>query len=583
MSDIIRLLPDSIANQIAAGEVVQRPASVIKELMENSVDAGATKIKVIVQEAGRQLIQIIDDGKGMSPADVRLSVERHATSKITTSDDLYTLQTMGFRGEALASIAAVAQVEILSRRPEDEVGTKLHVDASVIRRCEPEAASVGTSVAVRNLFFNVPARRNFLKSNSVELRHLMDEFIRLALSHPERSWMLVHGDEVVFDLQPSKLAQRIVTIFGKHYQQQLAACQEEAAGISVRGYVGRPELARRSRSEQFLFVNNRFIRNNSIHFAVMSAFEGLMPQGSYPFYVLFINLDPRSVDVNVHPAKTEIKFTDERSVHSIVRVAVRHALGIHQLAPPIDFGANINMDQQWNQAPRQAMDIIQDERKLSPQERNNLEHWQSLMPTQSAVNPLFTATSPASAGERLLFQFQNQFILREVSNGLMVIDQQSAHERVLYDRYSAMLSGSAGESQQLLFPLTIDVSATDAVLVQEILPELRKLGFQIEIFGKQNFILTGTPPETASREREVLDGIIAQFKEGADGFADNKGDQLVRVLARRAAVRRGAALTREEQEALVKGLFSSPNPAITPDGRPTFFIFETSQMAGHFS
>jgi len=582
MSDIIRLLPDSIANQIAAGEVVQRPASVVKELLENAVDAGAAKVKVIIQEAGRQLIQVVDDGKGMSPADVRLSIERHATSKITASEDLFALRTMGFRGEALASIAAVAQVEIRTRRPEDETGTILAVDASTVRRQEPEACQPGTSVTVRNLFFNVPARRNFLKSNPVELRHVLEEFTRMALARPELALMLVNGDEVLFDLQPARLGQRIVAVFGKNYQQQLAALEDDAGSIAVHGYVGRPELARRTRSEQFIFVNNRYIRNAYLHHAVLSGFEGLLPEGTYPFYVLFINIDPKHIDVNVHPAKTEIKFTDERAVYALVRVAVRKALGVHQFSPAIDFSADVNLGERLQQSPASAIETVRQELMGDHRQQNNLRHWETLMDTGNPQQGLNLPVSETPV-ERVMFQFQDQFIIREVSNGLMVINQQAAHERVLFDRYLSALSGNNSASQQLLFPLTLDFSAADATLVQSMLNELGQLGFRLEPFGKQNFLLNGAPPETASREREVLEGLLEQFKSNRDQLRLDLRENLARSLARRAAIRQGQRLTRDELEAIVRGLFSSSSPSLTPEGRPTFFIFETGQMTGFFN
>lgn len=583
MTDIIRLLPDAIANQIAAGEVVQRPASVVKELLENAVDAGAKSIRVIIQEAGRQLIQVIDDGKGMSPSDTRLSIERHATSKISTAEDLFALRTMGFRGEALASIAAVAQMEIRTRRAADELGTVLQVDGSVVRRQEPEACPIGTSITVRNLFFNIPARRNFLKGNPVEMKHIVEEFTRFALAWPGLALMLVNGDEVVFDLPPAKIGQRIVALFGRSYQQQLAECQEEVGSLRLSGYVGRPELARRTRSEQFLFVNNRYVRNPGMHHAIMSGFEGLLADGSYPFYVLFLEIDPRQVDVNVHPAKTEIKFTDDRSVYNVVRVAVRRALGVHQLVPPLDFGANVNLGSGINLDPQGFFAGIRDEQEQRQQ--SNLDHWQSLMPVDSSqpAPRLFTDDAPVATGPRVVFQFQNRFIIREVSNGLMIIDQQAAHERVLFDRYQNLFGAGNGASQQLLFPLALDFSPADFVTLESMMEELTQLGFRMEPLGKQNISLSGIPPEAASREKEVLEVLIEQFKANGSRPELSIRENISRSLARGAAVRSGQPLTREEVDSLIRGLFSSPSPTITPDGRPTFFIFEAGQMAGFFN
>ena len=590
MQDIIRLLPDSIANQIAAGEVVQRPASVVKELVENSLDAGADNIRVIIRDAGKQLIQIIDNGKGMSPTDVRMSIERHATSKITSADDLFALKTMGFRGEALASIAAVAQLEIKTRQKDAELGTCLLVEGSTIKKQEPESCPVGTAVSVRNLFFNIPARRNFLKGNPVELRHIIDEFIHLSLSHPSVAFMLVHGDEIIYDLQTSKIGQRIVALFGKSYQQQLAACDEEAGSVKVSGYVGRPELARRTRSEQFLFVNNRYFRSNYLHHAVMSGFEGLLPDGSFPFYALFLEVDPKHIDVNVHPAKTEVKFIDERTVYTVIRVAVRRALGLHQITPALDFTANINLDQQLSGGQGPSKTAFFGEHPFRVQKDN--ADWEKLfteIPQRSPVQPNqqgllgLPEQHSARTSDRVRFQFQDQFIIREVSNGLMVIDQQAAHERVLFDRFLTRMKSGAGKAQQMLFPLALDFSPSDFSLMVGLMPEFEKLGFKMEVFGKTTLLFSGAPAETTSREKEVIEGLLEQYKVNAEVFDLPIQENLAQTLAKKAAVKRGQRLGMEEIDALISGLFSSNNPGFTPDGRPTFFIFESSRMAEFFN
>jgi DNA mismatch repair protein MutL len=373
MHDIIHLLPDSIANQIAAGEVVQRPASAVKELMENALDAGATSIRLLVKDAGKTLIQVMDNGSGMSETDARMSLERHATSKIKTADDLFRLRTMGFRGEALASIAAVSQFEMKTRMAHQELGTHLVVEASEVKSQSPAACEKGTSISVKNLFFNIPARRNFLKSNPVEMRHIIEEFQRQALAHPTLSFSLYQNDEVVYDLPPAKLSQRIVALFGKSFQEQLAPCKEETDQVRVTGYIGRPESARKTRGEQFIFVNQRFTRNNYLNHAVTAAFEGLLPENSFPFYVLFIELDPKHIDVNVHPTKTEIKFDDERAVYAVVKAAVKQALGAHNLAPAIDFQADINLVERLQAAPLKTE--YADEQFAHSLKRSNLEQW----------------------------------------------------------------------------------------------------------------------------------------------------------------------------------------------------------------
>src|SRR5882672_8152343 len=394
MPDIIQLLPDSIANQIAAGEVVQRPASAVKELMENAIEAGAEKITVIIKEAGKTLLQVIDDGAGMSETDARMSLERHATSKIRTAEDLFTLRTMGFRGEALASIAAVSQMEMRTRLGHHELGTLLVVEGSEVKKQEPVACEKGTSISVKNLFYNIPARRNFLKSNPVELRHAIDEFQRLAMAHPEIAFSFIQGDAAVLDLNPAKLSQRIVALFGKSYQEQLAPCQEETTLIKVTGYIGRPESAKKTRGEQFLYVNHRFIRSNYLHHAVMNPFEGLLQDNSFPFYVLFIEIDPKHIDVNVHPTKTEIKFDDERAVYAVVRSAVRQALGAHNLSPALDFIGDVNMVSKLNTSQPLTKEQYYEEQFGNSLQRSNLSNWEKLFETEGTNSRLFSSPAP---------------------------------------------------------------------------------------------------------------------------------------------------------------------------------------------
>lgn len=588
MADLIRLLPDAIANQIAAGEVVQRPASCIKELMENAVDAGATRIQVIVREAGRQLIQIIDNGKGMSATDVRMSIERHATSKISKTEDLFTLQTMGFRGEALASIAAVAQVEIKTRQPEDELGTILLVEGSVIKKHEPEACPVGTSIAVKNLFYNIPARRNFLKGNPVEMKHIIDEFIHLALANPQLAFILINEDEVVYDLTPGKLSQRIVALFGKGYQQQLAVITEEAPGLKLTGYIGRPELAKRTRSEQYFFVNRRYVKNNYLHYAVMNGFEGLLQDGSFPFYAIFIEIDPAHIDVNVHPTKTEIKFIDDRGIYAFLRVAVKHALGLHQLAPPMDFSANINLMDAVNRNPDDSRRTFIYE-QTGFQKDENLPHWESLFNAPGAAKqnmsglPLNNQPSAAQTGAKTLFQYRNAFLVREVSQGLMFIDQQAASERVLFDRLMARSASTPGSVQKLLFPVTLEFNQADFTLIGEMMEEIRNLGFELEVFGKSAYLLTGVPQEFTRHEQRIIEDLLEQFKTNRADLKIPVKENIARALASKGAVKKGEILGREQQESLVAGLFASPVPSATPDGRPTFFIFEDNQLNRYFA
>lgn len=598
MPDIIQLLPDSIANQIAAGEVVQRPASAVKELMENSLDAGATAIKLIVKEAGKVLIQVIDNGIGMSETDARMSLERHATSKIRTADDLFRLRTMGFRGEALASIAAVSQFELKTRQASQDLGTQILVEASEVKSQGPVACEKGTSISVKNLFYNIPARRNFLKANPVEMRHIIEEFQRLALAHPSVAFALYHSDDLIYDLTPSKLSQRIIALFGKSFQGQLAATQEETALVKVTGYIGRPESARKTRGEQFIFVNQRYIRNNYLNHAVTSAFEGLLVENSYPFYVLFVEIDPKHIDVNVHPTKTEIKFDDERAVYAVVKAAVKLALGTHNLAPAIDFHADINIVNKLSQN-------ISNEQYFSEQfttslNRSNLQNWEKLFddaPPESRLfqksEPLNTMRFESSLNNQqeteevfetgAVFQFQNKYFVRAAKSGLMIIDQQAAHERVLFEKYSNRLKAGTGNSQQSLFPQTMSLSPADFALVMEIESELFLLGFRFEVFGKNTLLVSGVPVGCGTNEKDLFEGLIEQFKKNQSELELPLRDNLAMALARRTSVKSGQKLAPEEIQSIVEGLFACSKPNFSPDGRPTFFTFETSKIESYFT
>jgi len=599
MPDIIQLLPDSIANQIAAGEVVQRPASAVKELMENSLDAGATSIKLIVKEAGKSFIQVIDNGLGMSETDARMSLERHATSKIRTADDLFRLRTMGFRGEALASIAAVSQFELKTRQATQDLGTQILVEGSEIKNQGPVACEKGTSISVKNLFYNIPARRNFLKANPVEMRHIIEEFQRLALAHPEVAFALYHSDDLIYDLAPSKLSQRIVSLFGKSFQGQLAACQEETALVKVTGYIGRPESARKTRGEQFIFVNQRYIKSNYLNHAVTTAFEGLLVENSFPFYVLFIEIDPKHIDVNVHPTKTEIKFDDERAVYAVVKAAVKLALGTHNLAPAIDFHADINIVNKLSQ--NISNEQYFNEQFTSSLNRSNLQNWDKLFDDVPSDSKLFQKSEPTTNTLRFesslnrqegteekqetggVFQFQNRYIVRAAKAGLMIIDQQAAHERVLFEKYVARLKGGAGNSQQSLFPQTISFSPSDFALVMEIENELVALGFRFEVFGKNALLVSGVPVGCGSNEKELFEGLIEQFKINQSELEMPIRDTLAMAFARRTSVKSDQKLAPEEVESIVSGLFACSKPNFSPDGRPTFFTFETSKIESYFT
>lgn len=603
MPDIIQLLPDSIANQIAAGEVVQRPASAVKELIENSIDAGARNIALVIRDGGKGLVQVIDDGFGMSETDARLSLERHATSKIRRAEDLFTLRTMGFRGEALASIAAVSQMELKTRRAEEDLGTLIIIEGSEIRRQEPVACEKGTSISVKNLFYNIPARRNFLKSNPVETRHIVDEFQRLAMANYSIGFKYIINDTVEYDLPPGgKLSQRIISIFGKSYQQQLAPCKEETDLVQVHGYVGRPETSKKTRGEQFLFVNNRFIRSAYLHHAVMSAFEGLLPEGNFPFYILFIEIDPKHIDVNVHPTKTEVKFDDERTIYGVIMAAVRQALGAHNLAPAIDFGEDVNIVSKLEKtSSEQAREIYFDERFQSSLPRTNLQNWEKLLegdwsskitprqpdePVQEIRFESSMNVPPESQPyhDKWMVQLHNRYILKQARSGIMIIDQEAAHERILYEKNLARLKSKTGESQQSLFPQTIELMPADFALIAEMIPEIEALGFRFETFGKNTLLINGTPAHlNPGREKELFEGLLEQFKVNQSELSIPIGENLSRSLARKACIKGGHVLQKEEMQALVDQLFNCKTYHYTPDGKPTFFIFELTKIERYFN
>ena len=608
MPDIIRLLPDSLANQIAAGEVVQRPASAVKELLENAVDAGAQKVSVIIKDAGKALIQVIDDGKGMSETDARMSLERHATSKISSSDDLFSIRTKGFRGEALASIAAVSQLEIKSKQADSEVGTLILVEGSEVKKQEPTASNSGTSICVKNLFYNVPARRNFLKSNGVETKHIVEEFIRVSLAHPEISFSLYQNDLETFNLPSGKLSQRIVNLFGKNYREQLAACEEETNLLKVKGYIGKPEFAKKTRGEQYFFVNNRFIKSNYLNHAVANAFEGLIQEGSYPFYVLFIEIDPKHVDVNVHPTKTEVKFDDERTVYAIIRAAVKQALATHNIIPAIDFSADINLGEKLK-IERETINeknYSQFKSTPTPREKSNTENWERLFDENegkgsfrdeilqqpqeqsesitfsSALNSDENTVEPVS--EKAIFQLHNAYLITQVKSGMMIVDQQAAHERVLYEKYLRNLDSKNGASQQSLFPQSVSLNPGDYSLVMEMEEELKALGFLIEPFGKNDILVKGMPADIASaNEQHVFEGIIEQFKKNKSELSIDRRENLARSLSRRTSIKNGSRLTQEEMSGLIDQLFGCQNPNYSPNGGATFHILELNKVENFFN
>ncbi|MFB0948379.1 MAG: DNA mismatch repair protein MutL [Spirosomataceae bacterium] len=611
MQDIIHLLSDSIANQIAAGEVVQRPASVVKELLENSVDAKAKNIQLVIKEAGKTLIQVVDDGFGMSATDARMSFERHATSKIRVSDDLFGIRTMGFRGEALASIAAVAQVELRTHRLVDELGTLIRIEGSEFKAQEPIATPKGTNLQIKNLFFNVPARRNFLKSNAVEMKHIIDEFHRIALAHPEISFSLHHNEVEIYSLASSKLSHRIVDIFGKSYRQQLASCDEQTPFVSVSGYIGKPEAAKKSRGEQFFFVNNRFVKQPYLHHAILSAFDATIQKGSHPFYVLFIEIDPSHIDINIHPTKTEIKFDDERAVYAIIRSAVRQAIGVYNLTPSIDFESDINFGNLTSPSQRQnnasSSTIRGNEESISSFERekpNSLEranagNWQKLFegldelstnPNRSAAGPV-TMDSKANdlaeetkhfteADEINAIQIKNRYIVAQAKYGMMLIDQRAAYERILFDKYALSISKKTGFSQQLLFPKTVELSSTLFTLWEEVKDDIINLGFSVESFGGTTIKINGIPPEVHEEDEvEIFEGLLQEYAETQINVQLSKTDSIARAFAKRSSSKYVGVLSKVEIKLLIHQLFETSRPGYTPGGERTMNILSVERLA----
>ncbi len=593
MRDIIQLLPDAIANQIAAGEVVQRPASVVKELMENSIDAGATYIQLIIKDAGKGIVQVIDNGSGMSETDARMCFERHATSKIRKAEDLFSITTMGFRGEAMASIASVAQVELKTKRADDELGTSIKIDGSVLKSQESIQAPQGTSIAVKNLFYNIPARRNFLKSNPVETRHILDEFQRIALAHPEIKFSFIQNDQETYALPSEKLGKRIVDLFGKSYREQLAACEENTSYVSIKGYVGKPEHAKKTRGEQFFFVNDRFIKNAYLNHAVMSAYERLLPDGSFPFYVLFLSIDPAHIDINVHPTKTEIKFEDERSIYAIIQSAVRKTLSIHNLIPSLDFDSNVNFQNPSNTTHRQEPQSaysdtshkpkpVQDAwKKLYEGLQNNIDAFEQQSPQNqaalfpSAMNEYKTVqskanersdTSPQTSFQSI--QVLNKYIAVSISSGLLLIDQKRAYQRVLYDQFMDNLQRKNGASQQLLFPQVLNINPADQILLSEITDEINDLGFRLQVLANGQMEMVGVPAELGDEDgQNLLEGILEQLKHASADLMAHRAEKIAQTMANRFAARyHQRRLNELEMHGLIEQLFASSNPNSSPNG-----------------
>ncbi|SDT65624.1 DNA mismatch repair protein MutL [Mucilaginibacter mallensis] len=616
MPDIIQLLPDAVANQIAAGEVVQRPASAVKELIENAIDAGADKIQLILKDAGKALIQVIDNGCGMSLTDARMSFERHATSKIRKADDLFAIRTMGFRGEAMASIAAIAQVELKTRRHEDELGTCIFIEGSEVISQEACSANTGTSISVKNLFYNTPARRNFLKSNPVEMRHIIDEFQRVALANPQIFFTMHHDGQEVYHLPEAMLKQRIVHLFGNNYNQRLVPVEEDTTIIKLHGFVGKPEFARKTRGEQFFFVNNRFIRDAYLNHAVLTAFDELLPDEAYPMYVLFIDIDPAKIDINVHPTKTEIKYQDEKAIYAIIRSAVKRSLGRYNITPSLDFDQENSIEHLITPKPFEEIvaptiafnpdfNPFAAEKKADremPYMRDSHSYNSSPIPKnwdtlyeiskkepnyQHAMheekNISVDEQEVSKSSERQLFQIHNRFILSQIKSGFMLISQQAAHERVLYERFLQQLQNHSGVSQQSLFPQSVTLNSSDFELLRELLPDVRALGFDIREFGKNTVVVEGIPADLNNiGEHQLLEQLLEGFKNNLAILKLDKRDNLARSLARNAAIKSGTKLSLEEMNLLIDQLFACQMPNVALNGKPVISTFTLNELLERF-
>lgn len=615
MSDVIQLLPDNIANQIAAGEVIQRPASAVKELLENAVDAGATRVQLVVVDAGKSLIQVIDNGGGMSHTDARLSFERHATSKIRKIDDLFQIRTMGFRGEALASIAAVAQVEMKTKKPTEELGTYLEIENSIVVKQEACACPDGTNICMKNLFFNVPARRNFLKSNSVELRHIVDEFIHVAMAFPQIFFSLTSNSQQVFHLEPGTLKSRILQVLGSSYNSKLVQVKEETDYLNIYGFVGKPETARKTRGDQYFFVNNRYIRSAYLNHAVAGAFDDLIAKDSFPSYVLFIDLDAAQIDINVHPTKQEIKFEDEKIVYAFVQSAVKHALAQFSISPSLDFSLNAEIQEldsvqkPLDATARQGIetsDIFQTFTQKNQahfiersENKSDLKNWKDFY--EKSPSPAFQSllqkeeskffdfeAKPQPFGVDLsqdvkLFQLHNTFIIVPATNGFLLVHQQLAHERILYERFADAVQGKRIASQQLLFPSTLLLPPADAVLLAELLPDLELIGYVVAPFGNNEFIIHGVPADSVSgNENHAIELLLEQIKHFNSEVKFSRREKLIRCMSRQQAIKAGEPLGTKEMHQLISDLFSCRVPNTTPGGTATFLEFKEDHLLKMF-
>jgi DNA mismatch repair protein MutL len=616
LTDIIHLLPDNIANQIAAGEVIQRPASAVKELLENAVDAGATEIRLIIHDAGKSLVQVVDNGKGMSETDARMSFERHATSKIKRIDDLFHIRTMGFRGEALASIAAVSQVEMKTRQRENELGTYIEIDNSMVKVQEQCSTNPGTSISMKNLFFNVPARRNFLRSNPAETRHIVEEFIHVALAFPEIFFSFTSNGQQVFHLEKGSLKQRIVQLLGNQYISKLVTVQEKTDYLNITGFAGKPDAAKKTRGDQYFFVNNRYIRSAYLNHSVMNAYHDLISADSYPLYVLFIDLDPEQLDINVHPTKQEIKFEDEKIVYAFIQAAVKHALAQYSITPTLDFDLDPQLQQldaiskPFTEEKQQSASssslfktFSQKHQAHAIENSGGLKNWKEIYTENNKtysqgkaetvgdiisgneqISPPLHARQPLELlPDARLQQIHNTFILAATNRGFLVVHQQLAHERILYEKLSEAAKGNPMATQKSLFPSALELAPADAVLLLDLLPDLAHLGYLLEPFGNHCYLVQGTPADVEQgNEKKSIENLLEQYKHFSNELKYSKREKLVRSLVSQQSIRIDKPLTEKEMQAIVDGLFVCNYPNTTADGLPTYIEFRKEYLMNLF-
>jgi DNA mismatch repair protein MutL len=615
-ASIIQLLPDHVANQIAAGEVVQRPASVVKELLENAVDAKASDIKLIVKEAGKTLVQVIDNGLGMNTTDARLCFERHATSKIRQAEDLFDLHTKGFRGEALASIAAIAHVEMKTKQDQEELGNHIVIEGSKLVTQDVAVLPKGTSFAVKNLFFNIPARRNFLKSETVEFRHVMDEFQRVAMAHPSISFTLIHNGSELYNLPSSNYRQRIVNIFGGKTNEKLVPVSEETELINITGFVGKPEFAKKSRGEQFFFVNDRYIKSAYLHHAIMSAYEGLLKEGNQPSYFLYLQVPPHTIDINIHPTKTEIKFDDEHSLYAILRSAVKHSLGQFNVAPVLDFERDSNLDTPYQYKDKEAdFPTIQVDSSFNPfvtdkpaakslssfgsyKRETSTANWESLyvgLKQETQELEQFSFESEEVTGKLFddeveemksssTYQIHKKYIVSAIKSGMLVIDQGRAHQRVLYEQFLTSITVQKASSQQLLFPLELYFSSEEMVLLKELQSSLENTGFVFDVFKSDSVQISGLPILMAESEVSiVLEELINNLQNEIPESSFSQSDSVAKSMAKSMAVKTGTYLSVKEQENLVNSLFACKDPNVSPFQKPTFITLTVEDLDKRFA